>query len=222
MLVITVLYVFCNWATALVTSFRATKEPLVFDVSNINDEYFVVKVFIGENNQYSSDFLLDLATSGIYVTSKTIKNFDGHGVFNPDHSSTYQKLGSDDEVDVITVHNGEDHLFKGWRSEDTFGIEYREDTDASMTNRTMFFLITRIKDDSARLVSGSSSVNGYIGLAAMHQENETSYVQQLYDYKMIENPTFSMLLCKRGQCDSSLTIGGNSTAYAKEGAEEHT
>ena len=65
-------------------------------------------------------------------------------------------------------------------------------------------------------------MNGYIGLAAMHQDNETSYIQQLYDYKKIENPTFSMLLCKKGQCDSSLTIGGNSTAYAKEGAEEQT
>ena len=46
-------------------------------------------------------------------------------------------------------------------------------------------------------------------------------MQQLYDLKKIENPTFSLLLCKKGQCDSSLTIGGNSTAYAKEGAEEH-
>ena len=118
-----------------------------------------------------------MATSGIYVTEKDIKNFAGHGVFNPDHSDTYKKIGPDDEVDVITVHNGEEHIFKGYPSEDDFGIEYKHGTDLSMTNRTMFFLIKRIKDDSKRLVSGSSSVNGYIGLAAMHQVNENSYVQ---------------------------------------------
>ena len=144
----TILSFYCISVTALITNFGATEEPLVFDVNNINDEYFTVKVFVGENKQYGSDFLLDLATSGIYVTSKFIKNFDGRGVFNPDHSATYKKLGPDDEVEVITVHNGEDHSFKGWASEDTFGIEYREDTEASLTNRTMFFLITRIKDDS--------------------------------------------------------------------------
>ena len=59
----------------------------------------------------------------------------------------------------------------------------------------MFFLIDKVKDTSKRLVSESSQVNGYIGLAAWHAANETSYVQQLYDLKMIKNPTFSLLLC---------------------------
>ena len=39
---------------------------------------------------------------------------------------------------------------------------------------------------------------------------------------MIDKPTFSLLLCKSGQCQSSLTIGGNSSDYAREGAVQHS
>ena len=74
-------------------------EPLVLDVSNIDDKYFVVKAYIGENQQYGSDFVLDLATSGVYVTDRNIKHFDGQrGVFNPDHSASYHKMNPDDAV----------------------------------------------------------------------------------------------------------------------------
>ena len=111
------------------------------------------------------------------MTEHGIKNFAGSGAFNPSNSDTYKKIGADDDVEVVTVHNGEDHLLKGWLAEDEFGIYYREDRDATMANRTMFFLISRIKDDSGRLVSGSKSVNCYIGLAHTHEKNETSYVQ---------------------------------------------
>ena len=102
------------------------------------------------------------------MTDHDIKNFNGRGAYNPEDSGTYKKIGADDQVGVISVYNGEDHLFKGWNAEDMFGIYYREDQEATMANRTMFFLITRIKDESARLVSGSSNVNGYIGLAHTH------------------------------------------------------
>ena len=41
--------------------------------------------------------MLDFATSGVYVTDRNIKHFDGgRGVFNPDHSDTYHKMDSDD------------------------------------------------------------------------------------------------------------------------------
>ena len=119
---IAITLLFVSVASLDITEYQSTKGPFVFNVNNFDNKYFVVRVYIGSNHQSSSYFLLDFATSGIYVTAESIRNFDGRGVFDPSDSDTYKKIGADDEIDVITVNNGETHILKGWNAEDQFGI----------------------------------------------------------------------------------------------------
>ena len=58
--------------------------------------YYTVAIEIGSNNQPGTGrrdpddyFVIDLETSGLFVTDVDIDYFDGEGVFDPSESDTY-------------------------------------------------------------------------------------------------------------------------------------
>ena len=60
--------------------------------------YYTVAIEIGSDNQPGTGrraptpyFMIDLQTSGLFVTDTDIDDFKGDGVFDPSDSSTYEK-----------------------------------------------------------------------------------------------------------------------------------
>ena len=151
--------------------------------------------------------MIDLKNTRLYVTSTSIKNFSGRGLFNKEDSTTYAQVSSGGKVEETP--NGVQ--VKGWLSKDGFGMKLPDYPGATKVDGYEFFLIKNM-ESAERLVPGSSSVNGIMGLAPRSTATSTNYVADLHTKGLIPSPVFSLLIAdSTGQ--SSITLGDTNMFY---------